>query len=312
MSHNGVIIDFDSVLFPFHQQAVLALNEQFGTLYETADVTHWEWLTELPKEQRTYLWQELYPSYDWTMRQGPIPGTERVFTNLRRINAAPVVVTDRKPYLEDNIRQWINHYFNVYPEVFTKEEGRTKLDIANQLNIDTIIEDAPHHALSFAEAGKTVYLVDTPYNQAVAHPQITRVSDVIDAVRHITRERVNFPFIEQRWIPALRSGKYPQGKGALRKAGAYCCLGVACDILSLMGIVSPWEDDAINGESLVLPHEAARFIGIGLEGEGFYEDDQEVVPVNLTTLNDSRDYTFDQIADRLQAFVDEHRIVEAA
>jgi hypothetical protein len=40
------------------------------------------------------------------------------------------------------------------------------------------------------------------------------------------------PEIKQQWIDALRSGKYTQGRGALRSQGnRFCCLGVLCDIL---------------------------------------------------------------------------------
>lgn len=36
--------------------------------------------------------------------------------------------------------------------------------------------------------------------------------------------------IKARWIEALRSGNYQQGKGHLRTGDAYCCLGVLCDL----------------------------------------------------------------------------------
>lgn len=32
------------------------------------------------------------------------------------------------------------------------------------------------------------------------------------------------------WIKALRSGKYKQAKGKLRRANSYCCLGVLCNL----------------------------------------------------------------------------------
>jgi len=35
----------------------------------------------------------------------------------------------------------------------------------------------------------------------------------------------------KRWIAALDSGDYKQGKGALQTKAGYCCLGVACDVL---------------------------------------------------------------------------------
>jgi hypothetical protein len=31
-----------------------------------------------------------------------------------------------------------------------------------------------------------------------------------------------------KWIKALRSGKFKQAKGVLRRGEGYCCLGVAC------------------------------------------------------------------------------------
>lgn len=45
------------------------------------------------------------------------------------------------------------------------------------------------------------------------------------------------PEIKQRWIEALRSGEYRQGKGQLVEPGGekgdkFCCLGVLCDIYS--------------------------------------------------------------------------------
>ncbi len=39
------------------------------------------------------------------------------------------------------------------------------------------------------------------------------------------------PTIKSKWIKALRSGKYKQGKGALRPTtNTYCCLGVLTDL----------------------------------------------------------------------------------
>lgn len=44
--------------------------------------------------------------------------------------------------------------------------------------------------------------------------------------------------IKRRWIEALRSGQYKQGRAALRRPpygkdtqDTYCCLGVLCDII---------------------------------------------------------------------------------
>lgn len=36
--------------------------------------------------------------------------------------------------------------------------------------------------------------------------------------------------LKNKWIKALRSGKYEQGKGNLNHDGRYCCLGVLCEV----------------------------------------------------------------------------------
>ena len=38
------------------------------------------------------------------------------------------------------------------------------------------------------------------------------------------------PVLKKKWVAALRSGKYEQGKEALRNGDKYCCLGVLCEI----------------------------------------------------------------------------------
>lgn len=38
------------------------------------------------------------------------------------------------------------------------------------------------------------------------------------------------PEVKQKWIDALRSGKYEQGSEKLRSVTGYCCLGVLCDL----------------------------------------------------------------------------------
>lgn len=34
----------------------------------------------------------------------------------------------------------------------------------------------------------------------------------------------------KKWVEALRSGQYAQGKGTMRSGNSYCCLGVAMEV----------------------------------------------------------------------------------
>lgn len=39
--------------------------------------------------------------------------------------------------------------------------------------------------------------------------------------------------IKADWIAALRSGEWKQARGQLHKDGAYCCLGVLCEVAGI-------------------------------------------------------------------------------
>lgn len=98
---------------------------------------------------------------------------------------------------------------------------------------------------------------------------------------------MNKDFIVNKWIPALLSGEYKQGRSRLRGTDdTYCCLGVACDIVIKEGLVPDikWtnetfmfsyvagtEDDIAEGEAQesYLPEEVAQYIGIN--GSGSFE-----------------------------------------
>jgi hypothetical protein len=61
--------------------------------------------------------------------------------------------------------------------------------------------------------------------------------------------------LKEKWVRALRSGEYAQGKGLLReynpvhKQDQFCCLGVLCDIVAKEGLEGEdgkkfvWGDD---------------------------------------------------------------------
>ena len=54
--------------------------------------------------------------------------------------------------------------------------------------------------------------------------------------------------LKQKWVQALRSGKYEQGSGRLREDDCFCCIGVLADILDPAG----WNDDWWNGQDCTL------------------------------------------------------------
>jgi hypothetical protein len=130
------------------------------------------------------------------------------------------------------------------------------------------------------------------------------------------------PEIKQKWLNALRSGEYPQGRNSLRNGNGFCCLGVLCDIYSKETNKSWTRYDADRGEVYVpfdelrdkvedlydylhmdeepelLPQSVMNWAGLE---SGSPEVEVDIGPLKreLATLNDEGE-TFDTIADLIE------------
>jgi hypothetical protein len=121
----------------------------------------------------------------------------------------------------------------------------------------------------------------------------------------------------KEWVKALRSGEYKQTKHRLRDKEGYCCLGVACEVISGIfdDIVGYWDnylwisEDRYGQESeeVQLPEVIANRLGIDRAGElvvpvcgtGSCEDDDDDLWTSLAMLNDGG-ASFDFIADVIE------------
>ena len=121
------------------------------------------------------------------------------------------------------------------------------------------------------------------------------------------------PEVKQKWIGALRSGKYEQGSEKLRSVSGYCCLGVLCDLYA-QEHNTEWEfrgneetnlqpQDYWNfdEESEFLPESVMNWAKLfrnpilRIEDDDMFEVNEEV-----STLNDEG-YSFSTIADLIEA-----------
>ena len=127
------------------------------------------------------------------------------------------------------------------------------------------------------------------------------------------------PELKQKWIEALRSGKYAQSQLALKNADGYCCLGVLCDIAG----VGTWEEPdfrlTLTSEEQEREREAQEFCGYDSEpGEALpttvLMEDGELSEYllrrwgitdrqqrDLIDMNDNQKASFGAIADYIEA-----------
>ena len=124
--------------------------------------------------------------------------------------------------------------------------------------------------------------------------------------------------VKQKWIDALRSGKYEQGSEKLRSVQGYCCLGVLCDLYSqeqdaeweFRGItetnLQPQDYWYFEDQSEFLPDSVKEWAGLPVgnpavrvdvteaddENDWFYTDE-------IANLNDSG-YTFNELSNVIE------------
>lgn len=110
------------------------------------------------------------------------------------------------------------------------------------------------------------------------------------------------------WVKALRSGEYKQIQGRLRVGDAFCCLGVACNLFSKTNTKANWvwgPDEYNNnvdtyhflGTTSVLPASVREWLGLNT----LHGDLRTLSGSSLVSLNDDEMFTFDQIADEIEA-----------
>lgn len=111
--------------------------------------------------------------------------------------------------------------------------------------------------------------------------------------------------IKQKWLTALRSGDYKQGKNFLKKDGEYCCLGVLCDLAEKEKVCIATKEELYTSSEIIsfdldsktLPYSVKNWAGLGhynpfVEHKGYSR--------NLANLNDVEGLNFEEIADLIE------------
>ena len=102
--------------------------------------------------------------------------------------------------------------------------------------------------------------------------------------------------LKEKWLNALRDGGYIQGVGCLRSVeGAFCCLGVLCDVIDPTAwgkpttIGTPRHPHVLEVEDGIYKDHISTPLGITAETR-----------TTLITLNDRRGYKFSEIASWIE------------
>lgn len=106
------------------------------------------------------------------------------------------------------------------------------------------------------------------------------------------------PEIKDKWITALESGEFEQGKGSLADNGRYCCLGVLCELAAREGAVQRFSLGARGAAygalklTGVLPTEVEEWAGLPASCHGA----PYIMDMSITDWNDHKGKTFNELA----------------
>lgn len=93
-----------------------------------------------------------------------------------------------------------------------------------------------------------------------------------------------------RWVEALRSGKYEQGRDMMRSRGnTFCCLGVLCDVIDDKAWVLEYNYSWADGEWSIPPPKVTKKAGLN----------KKIIDT-LIDMNDKQGKSFAEIADYLE------------
>jgi uncharacterized HAD superfamily protein len=190
-------VDMDDVIFDFNNSLHAYHNAKYGTAIRRQDITSYEiekvWGCAPEEAMKKVL--EFYETkeHDETVPvEGSIEGVKELSSGHELH-----IITSRADPVRDLTMKWLQRNF---PQSFASvvlvnqfagspTKARSKADVCAELGVDLMIEDSIAHARSIAASGRPVILLDTPWNQAEAVPNVTRVKtweDIVDQIRKIS------------------------------------------------------------------------------------------------------------------------------
>ena len=164
MKNNNIAFDLDGTLVDFISQLKDALWNRCKAKLIIQETYH---LTTDPEISKKNFWKAIWDAYRQPESIMPYVGARNLLEKLFAVSNQPIkIVTARPKTTESHILAMaaVKNCFGNIP-VNLVCTGGSKNKLPHLKNIDYFVEDRRQTAISLANAGKYVFLIDRAYNQ---------------------------------------------------------------------------------------------------------------------------------------------------
>jgi len=142
------------------------------------------------REERDQVFNQYGIDIHWN--SSPYPNAVEVLEYLYNKHKISFI-SARPMFCKDITIQWLKYHNINYHNLFLTEE---KLAKCHELNVDILIDDAPHYAEEFVLFNKPYILYDQPYNHHINHDLVLRahnwtdVKKCVESLKFQTNDRI--------------------------------------------------------------------------------------------------------------------------
>ncbi len=168
-----IAIDLDNTLLNTSKASISQFNKLTGIDLFPTDENHYRYYEFYGWNEEMYevAYEQIGNEIHW--QSDPYPYAVEVVKKLFRTYQL-TILTARPDLFYDVTLKWLQfHDIPFHDIVFEREKFR----ICESLNIDMLIDDAPHYAMEFSSKGKRFMIMDQPYNRNINHNLIHRVTE---------------------------------------------------------------------------------------------------------------------------------------
>ncbi len=168
-----IAIDLDNTLLNTSHTCIALFNRLTGIDLAPEDEKHYRYYEFYGWSEEMYEVMYERHGHDIHWDTAPYPNAVEIVKELYS-NYELTIMTARPELFSDVTCKSLQHHNIPFHEIrFTRD----KYNLCQAMNIDILIDDAPHYAVEFSSKGKSFIIMDQPYNRFVDHNLVKRVTD---------------------------------------------------------------------------------------------------------------------------------------